>query len=245
MDSNGNVIRDQNGIPVYPSSMVEDTWEMEYGAFNKLPAGTKASMLKSEQPGSNYETLINIELGSIGRPIGMPMFIVSLDARQANMSSAYVAMQPFGKRIRSERKRYTRLLNTRIWPQFICEAALAELLPGGVEIPDDPRQLPHLWTWDRVNDHADPAKVATAAQGRIDAGITSRRQEAADLALDLDEQDEMSAADFGISKEEYRDALFQAAMTKRGNVAPVAASPTPPKRQEVPPDDKVEEEEID
>jgi capsid protein len=218
-DANGQVIRDQNGAPVFASDMMEDTWEMEYGAFNRLPAGTKASMLKTEQPGANYDTLVNIELGALGRALGMPLFIVSLDARQANMSSAYVAMQPYGKRIRAERKRYNRLLNTRVWPQFIREAALLGLIPASAKMPDDPVQLPHAWTWDRVNDHADPSKVASASQTRIDTGVTSRRQEAADLSLDIDEQDEMSAADYGVTLDEYRAAIFEGMLARRGNGA--------------------------
>jgi len=218
-DANGQILRDQNGNPVYSSDLMEDTWEMEYGAFNRLPAGTKASMLKTEQPGANYDTLVNIELGALGRALGMPLFIVSLDARQANMSSAYVAMQPYGKRILNERKRYTRLSNTRVWPQWIREAMLLGLIPDSPEMPDDPTQLPHAWTWDRVNDHADPGKVATAAQTRIDSGVTSRRQEAADLSFDIDEQDEMAAADYGVSLEEYREAMFQSMLARRGGVS--------------------------
>jgi len=221
-DANGQTIRDQNGMPVYASDMMEDTWEMEYAAFNRLPAGTQAKMLHPEQPGANYDTLVAIELGALGRALGMPLFLVSLDARQANMSSAYVAMQPYGKRIRSERKRYHRLLNTRVWPQFIREASLLGLIPASAEMPDDPTQLPHSWTWDRVNDHADPSKVAGAAELRIQTGVTSRRQEAADLSLDIDEQDEMSAADFNITVDEYRAAMFEASMARKGNVVQTA-----------------------
>jgi capsid protein len=220
-DGNGQILRDQNGMPVYASDMMEDTWEMEYGAFNRMPAGTQAKMLKQESPGANYDTLVNIELGALGRALGMPLFIVSLDARQANMSSAYVAMQPFGKRIRGERLRYKRLLNTRVWAQFIREAMLLDLIPASSEMPDDPTQLDHAWTWDRVNDHADPSKVAKAAQSRIETGVTSRRQEAADLSLDIDEQDEMSAADYGVTLEEYRAALFQGMLANRGNAGTV------------------------
>jgi len=234
-------VTNPDGSPVYPTDLLDATWEMEYGAMNRLPAGTKAAMMHPEQPGSNYDTLVNIELGAIGRAVGMPMFIVSLDARQANMSSAYVAMQPFGKRIRSERKRYNRLMNTRIWPQFIRELALMDIVKG---FPDDPAKLAHAWTWDRVNDHADPGKVATAAQTRIDSGFTSRRQEAADLSLDLDEQDEKAAADYGVSIEEYRDGLFQGMLTRRGNVAPVAASPNMPKGKQAA-GKSTEDEEID
>ena len=235
-------VTNPDGSPVYPTDLLDATWEMEYGAMNRLPAGTKAAMMHPEQPGSNYDTLVNIELGAIGRAVGMPMFIVSLDARQANMSSAYVAMQPFGKRIRSERKRYNRLMNTRIWPQFIRELAIMDIVKG---FPDDPATLAHAWTWDRVNDHADPGKVAAAAQTRIDSGVTSRRQEAADLSLDLDEQDEKAAADYGVSIEEYRDGLFQGMLTRRGNVAPVAASPDKPKGKQSADKSRTEDEEID
>ncbi len=238
---------DENGQPIYSADMMDASWEMEYGAMNTLPAGTKANMLKPEQPGANYDTLVNIEFGSIGRAIGMPLFLVSLDARQANMSSAYVAMQPYGKRIRSERKRYDRILNLRIWKQFIREAYLSGLLPSSRAIPDDPTQIPHSWTWDRVNDHADPVKVSTAAQNRIDSGITSRRQEAADLSLDLDEQDQMAADDYGVSIEEYRYGLFQAMLTRRGNVAPEAAGPDKPEggNKKPAPNRQAQDEEID
>ena len=215
---------DQSGNPVDPDAGLRETWEMEQASMNLMPAGHQAKMLHPEQPGPQYEALINGELSEIGQPFGMPLFVVSLDARLANMASAYVAMQPFGMRIHTERKQYNRLLNAKMFRQFVAEARLVRGL-FSQEIPDE---LPHAWTWPRINDHADPSKMSTAAQTRIQSGVSSRRREAAELSLDLDEMDQQSADDYDVDLKTYRLACFQRDMTLRGTAITEAGGLVPP-----------------
>jgi hypothetical protein len=232
LDANGNPICESNA-----HAMETVQIESRMGTF--LPDGVEPFQMKAEQPSQQHETLINTELSEIGRCVNMPLFLVSLDARQANMASAYVVMQPAGKSIKKERKRYDRLLNLRILPQFFREARLLGLMPDGC--PDNPN---HAWRWDRINDHADPAKTANAAQTRIDSGATSRPQEAADMGLDWEEQDEMAARSYGVSVQEYRKALFARLQAGKGAVPPqglVPASGQPPTDQTAPDDEEAEE----
>lgn len=217
---------------------LESSWEVEQAMANLMPAGYKASMLHPEQPSQGYEMLINNELSEIGRPLSLPMFVVSLDARQANMSSAYVAMQPMGKAVKVERENYNGLLDRQIFRQFLREAILID----GLFSRDLPARVPHTWTWPRINDHADPSKSASAAEIRTRSGVTSRRQEAGDLSLDLDEQDEMSAKDYGVTVEEYRRMLFdrqraQAAVSGEGRPAKLSPDSGGPVESDRAPED--------
>jgi capsid protein len=207
---------DEQGNPVAePVDCTGEVVPIESRTATFLPSGVEPMDVKPNQPGQQHETLINLELSSIGRAVNMPLFLVSMDARQANMASAYVVMQPFGKSVQVKRQNYNRLLDLRILPQFLREARLLGLLPA--DCPDKPA---HTWRWDRINDHADPAKTATAAQTRLGAGITSRAQEAADLGLDMDEQDMLAARSYGVSVKDYRKALFARLQAGKGAVPP-------------------------
>lgn len=194
---------DEYGNPVGASGdELTETWDLSPRMANLMPDGYTAKQLKPEQPTQQHEMLVNQQLSEIGRCINMPLFVVSMDARQANMSSAYVAMQPMAKAIKVERRGYERRLNTRIFPQFVRECELLGLVPAGMP-------LPHGWQWDRINDHADPAKTASAAATRLERGISSIPLECADMGLDWEEQQELAAKALGVTVEQYRRMLWQ------------------------------------
>jgi hypothetical protein len=62
----------------------------------------------------------NATLREIARCLNVPLFFLTLDATQANMSSAYVAIQPFIRSVQVDRAGYDRL-NDRILDEFLTE----------------------------------------------------------------------------------------------------------------------------
>ena len=67
--------------------------------------------------------------------------------------------------------------------------------------------LPHQWTWDG-REHVDPQKEANAQDTRLRAGTTHRNREYARDGLDVDAEDAIAAASYGVTIQEYRRRLF-------------------------------------
>jgi capsid protein len=199
-----------------------DTIELDSGLATFLPSGWKMHQTKAEHPSTNYEEFVNAILRQISRCTNVPLFIASMDARMANMSSAYVATQPFVKSVLSDREEYNDLLD-RVFDEFMTEALR---IPG--LIPNDtPEAFYHVWRWPKVSNHADPSKTATAQQTRLESGTSSIPIECAEEGLDWEQVQETAAASFGMTVEDYRTALRQKAFAIRGQPSPVTDNPEP------------------
>jgi capsid protein len=191
-----------------------------------LPAGWDAFQMKAEQPVQGYDQYLLSLLVEASQVLDMPLFILTGDARLANMSSAYVATQSFIKSVNVDRQEYGTLMD-QVLDEWLAEArSIPGLIPA--ELPDDPN---HSWRWDRVATHADPGKMANAQGQRIKNGTRSLSIEAADDGLELEEIHERAAADFGVSVKEYKAALFKSIFAQPGaapGAAGVAPAPTDP-----------------
>lgn len=185
-----------------------------------LPAGWDAFQMKAEQPVGTYDTYMLSLMMEASQVLDMPLFILTGDARLANMSSAYVATQSFIKSVNTDRQEYATLLD-QILDEWIPEARAAGVIPR--ELESDP---PHSWRWDRVATHADPQKMAQAQNQRLKNGTRSPSLECADDGLEFEEVAERAAADFGVDVDEYRAALFQSVFAERGTPPPAALADT-------------------
>ncbi len=189
-----------------------------------LPAGWDAYQMKAEQPVQGYDLYLLSLLVEASQVLDMPLFILTGDARLANMSSAYVATQSFIKSVNVDRQEYGTLMD-QVLDEWLTEArSIPGLIPA--DLPDDPN---HSWRWDRVATHADPMKMAAAQNQRIKSGTRSLSIEAADDGLELEEVHERAAADFGVSVPEYKAALFKSifAPTAAPGAGAPGASPAP------------------
>ncbi len=186
-----------------------------------LPAGWDAFQMKAEQPVQGYDNYLLSLLLECGQVLDMPLFILTGDARLANMSSAYVATQSFIKSVNTDRQEYEPLLD-QTFEEWLMEARrVPGLIPGEVE--DDPD---HSWRWDRVATHADPQKMAVAQNQRLKNGTRSPSLECADDGLEFEEVAERAAADFGVTTGEYKAALFQSVFAEKGSPPPASLSDT-------------------
>jgi capsid protein len=181
-----------------------DTVEFRPRMGTVLPDGYKISQIKAEQPTTTFDMFANMLLREICRCLDLPAIFASLDARDANMSSAYVVTQPFARSIEVDRAGYNLQLD-RILDEFLTEAIrVPGALPGEL-----PNEFPHHWMWPSIGNHADPDKVASAQQIRLSSGTTSIPREFAKDGLDWEAEQEQDAKSMGIDLIEYRRLLVQ------------------------------------
>lgn len=180
-----------------------DTVELERRMATVLPAGWSLNQVKAEQPTTTYEMFLNALLAEIARCCNMPLFFISLDARQANMSSAYVVTQPFARSVSTDRAGYEILLD-RVFDEWLTEALrIPGLLPSTIDVS----HFAHSWRWPRIGQHADPQKTSAAAETRLRAGISSLPLEIAEDGNDWEEVQESAAKSLGMTIDDYRAAL--------------------------------------
>lgn len=179
-----------------------------------LPAGWDAFQMKAEQPTTTYEGYMLALLVEASQTLDMPLFILTGDARLANMSSAYVATQGFINSVKCDRQDYAALMD-QVLDEWLVEARLAGVIPR--DVPDDPE---HAWRWDRVSAHADPQKMAAAQNQRLKSGVRSPSLECADDGLEYEEVAERAADDYGVTVKQFKDAVFQSMFAGKGKPVP-------------------------
>jgi capsid protein len=204
-----------------------------------LPRGYDAFQIKAEQPVNTYDKYLMSLMVEASQVIDMPLFILTGDARLANMSSAYVATQGFDKRVQSDRSEYEELLDQALEEWLLEARRIPSVIPD--DFPDDP---PHSWRWPRNLSHADPQKMAVAENQRLKNG-RSPSAEAADRGEDWDEICDRAASDYGVSVEEYKATVFQSVFAERGKPPPASVTPdtgdTPESPEDIEDDEGQEE----
>lgn len=189
-----------------------------------LPRGYTAQQMKAEQPVNTYDKYLMSLMVEASQVIDMPLFIMTGDARLANMSSAYVATQGFDKRVQSDRSEYDEL-NDQVLEEWIAEARRVEGPDGKPVVPDDfPDDPQRSWRWPRNLSHADPQKMAAAENQRLKNG-RSPSAEAADRGEDWEEMCDRAASDYGVSVQQYKASVFQSIFASRGTPPPAAEQP--------------------
>jgi capsid protein len=209
-----------------------DTFEIRRRMATVLPAGWKLAQTKAEQPTTTYEMFVNAKLCEISRCLNFPLMFVTLDARLANMSSAYVVTQPFAKSVKRDRELNYEPMLDRGFDEFLTEAIR---IPGLIvdSIDELPDELPHAWQWPKIGNHADPAKVATGRMTSLSGGFGSIPQFCAEDGDDWEEVQEQNAKSLGMSLDDYRAALRQRVFATPGAPAPASLEDEP---DPVPPD---------
>jgi len=128
-----------------------------------VPPGWKPFTYAATQPPATYETYLAERMREIGRPVGMPLLMVRLDASRHNYSSARLDTQVYRRSVAglqawlSGTDRSCGALS-RLLDIVIAEARFAE--PA---LRTRPRQVIYAWTWP-VLPHVDPAKESQAEE---------------------------------------------------------------------------------
>jgi len=188
-----------------------DSVDVDRGMFTALPFGWDLRQLRAEQPTTVYEMFRNAILNEIARPLNMPANIARCDSSGYNYASGRLDHMTYDLANRVERQNdWEPEICDRILDVYLTEARVASgvLLRGMRRVED----LQHSWFWDGRED-ADVENQANARKTDIESGVSHRTREYARKGCDVDEEDQKAADSFGVSVEEYRQALFRTTFT--------------------------------
>lgn len=161
-------------------AVVNDSTEIESGTMKTLPPGYEAMQITPHQPPMIYPDFRGEHLRALGRPFGMPLLTVKLDARGHSWSSARLDKDVYHSGQAVQRGGVNRTGMGRLIATIRREAELARILPVR-------RDVKYVWTWP-VSSSIDPLKEDKAATERKDVNrTTTLAYECAAKGLDWEE----------------------------------------------------------
>lgn len=172
-----------------------ESLEIERGMMTTLPWGTKMHQFKSEHPVGGYGDFKREVLSECGRPVRMPVNVVTGDSSQHNFSSA--KLDHFGYRGGLKTDRAFTEINVldRVYVEFVREAEMVGMIPRA-----DAANLPRSWHlpgWPSMD--KDEAKHVTE---RLSNGTTTLQEEAAADGKDWKDRIRQRGREMGMMAEE-------------------------------------------
>jgi len=156
--------------------------ELVRGALTTLPAGTKATQMKAEQPTTAYGDFRNHIIGEMGRCLDMPFNVAACNSASYNYASGRLDHQTYFLSISVDRDRMQRQVLDRLWYAWIVEAGTLPKYASALGSLTNDDLVP-TWIWDS-REHVDPEKEADAQHVRLMSGMTTYAREFARAGLD-------------------------------------------------------------
>lgn len=139
-----------------------DSFPVERGMFMVLPRGYKMSQMDAKHPTAMYDKFVEALLREIARALQIPLNIAIGFSGGYNFASGTLDRQIYQGGIDREREHFEDCILERMFQSWLDEALL---MPGYLPSEVDRGYVPeHVWRWDRIPEHADPLKVAQAAE---------------------------------------------------------------------------------
>lgn len=184
-----------------------DTFDIERNMIMTLPSGMKVRQQDVTFPPTGLREFHDVNTTDQMRPILMPKNIASGDSSSYNYASGRLDQQTYFKAIEVDRADCELMATDRIFEAWYREARLIDgYLPASiVDLGED---LDWNWYYDG-REHVDEGKNATAGETRIKTGTDHRARILAKQGRDIDEEDEIAAASYNVTVEEYRRRLFE------------------------------------
>lgn len=191
--------------------------DFERNAMTTLPDGWSIEQLKAEAPTDAHDAFCTAIMREIARCLDMPRSIAMGDSTGLNYSSGRLDHQVYFRAIQIDRFDFETRCLDRLLAEWLNEAALVpNLIPNGLPLVAD---WQHEWHWDGF-EHVDPLKEANADEVMLGSGMASRRSLLAKRGQDIETVDRQSAADYGLTVEEYRRRLGDKALGPKPAAAP-------------------------
>lgn len=153
-------------------------WEevpVSRAALLTLPANTKATQLKAEQPTSTYREFVGAKRAEMGRPVQAPANLVTGDSSDFNFASGRLDHLPYQRSAWIDRDDFRSVVLDRLFLAWVEEArAVGEIPP---DLPD-PGEWEWDWHWDAFGS-LDPLKEASASEKRLALHLTTLAEECA------------------------------------------------------------------
>ena len=157
------------------------------GIIEYLEPGEEIQTFKADRPGTTFEPFLNRMLRSISSSTGLPFELLVRDFSKTNYSSMRAALLETRRTFRCDQQMLIDQFCQPVWELVIEEAYLRGLLP---RVPQAQRLMPMLtrtrwvappWGW------VDPTKEIQASTLAIEAGLSTRADEAAANGGDWEE----------------------------------------------------------
>ena len=196
-----------NSPNIDPTDSPADFAEIELtrNMLTTLPAGWEIGQVEPKQPGPLYEMFQRQALMSFCRCTNMPYTLAAGTGKDANFSSFKGDMKNVWEpEVQVEQNRIQMDIVERLWQWFLESAVFVPGLLNGLPAIAD---IEHRWHWPPLPE-LDQVESAQAAEIRLAAGLSTPTEEHARRGKDWDLESVRAAADFGVSIEEYRRAVF-------------------------------------
>lgn len=162
----GVVLYSDNPEVDAPAMPTNKTVSIPRRAMSYIKQGWKAQQIAANQPGPNYIEFQHENYRSIGRPVGMPLLTILLDARYHNYSSARYDGQVYRRHLNAIQSRLTRQRCNPCANQVLLDAERYGL------IRRRPPKLSLVWGWS-VPPEIDEEKTARANEIKLRTGQAS------------------------------------------------------------------------
>ncbi len=196
-----------NSSAVTPATAPADFAEIELtrNMLTTLPEGWEIGQVEPKQPGPLYEMFQRQALMSFCRCTNMPYTLAAGTGKDANFSSFKGDMvNVWAPEVAVEQNRMQIGVIERLWQWFLEAAVFVPGLLNGLPAIAD---IDHRWHWPPLPE-LDQVEAAQAAEIRLAAGLSTPTEEHARRGKDWDLESARAAADFGVSVDQYRQAVF-------------------------------------
>jgi len=157
--------------------------ELEPDMLQTIPPGYKVEQMNPRQPAANYVQFRKERHGDLGRGVDMPAMITRRDSSGHNYSSARFDDQGYRRGIDLNRGWLERGTLNRLVNLVARESNLANLAAGGTSAPED---VTYKWNWPAAP-HVDPQKEGKGIEIRLNVGVSTMREECANLGYDYED----------------------------------------------------------
>lgn len=198
-------IKTQADPSIEPAASIPfTTLPIEKGMMTALPAGYDAFQPKPEQPSSNYTDFTREQAGEEARPLNMPNNIARADSSGYSFSGGKLDHLTYFVSVDVEQEEIDEQGSDPLFEVWFAEAVLR----FGWAVPADPPPN-HAWDWPE-KPVIDEVKHAKANETNLSTGLGGLSRLYAQQGLDLEDELPRMAADYGVTVDEMRAALFKA-----------------------------------
>ena len=195
------------GPAINPAESPTDFAEIELtrNMLTTLPEGWDIGQVDPKQPGPSYEMFQRQALMSFCRCTNMPYTLAAGTGKDANFSSFKGDMKNVWEpEVQVERNRIEYAILEPVLQWFMESAVFAPGLLDGIPPID---QVGHRWHWAPLPE-LDAIESANASLLRMSIGQSSPAEESARRGIEWESAAARAAADFGVTVEQYKQAVF-------------------------------------
>jgi capsid protein len=198
------------------------TLPIEKRMLTILPAGSKSSQMKAEQPTTSYEGFIRSMVVEEARPLNMPYNIAACDSSDYSYSGGQLDHQTYFVSIDVERQDCEQAVLDKVFALWFEEAV------GVYGWAVDALPIPkHAWDW-MGKPHSDPTKISESRKTRLSCGDAAPSEFAAEDGMDFEDRVAALANDYGVSVDEIKAKMFQANFQQSGGAPGQQSEPSTP-----------------